>query len=294
VTGLIPIFSKGSISASVVQGLGIEVPNSTPREFASAVINCLAYPDRTENLKALLRSDSKESIRSTLVGKLVARVLEAENGRVNRNSSHAAAIQRIDEIVARGEIFDAYLEVERLLLLDIQSPQIKSAALRIKGDCLSAQDNFEGALDAYQQSLHEDSNNYKALKGLGFIAWHSHSNEEAITFFRKAHALHSEDSQVMLGLGLVYKRVGLLEQAIFWFEKSVGLDAQATAALAALTQACNEHPKPTFAIEALRRTIDTIGERPSLLMTLGNILVKNGQVAEGRMLLARALDRNSA
>ena len=94
----------------------------------------------------------------------------------------------------------------------------------------------------------------------------------------------------MLGIGLVYKRLGLLEEALFWLEKCVSVEDAPQAAMIALGQACMETSKPSEGIEVLERTLEVLGETAPLLMSLGQLHLKVGNAEVGNKILRRALE----
>ena len=144
-------------------------------------------------------------------------------------------------------------------------------------------------MTAYSEGLRLDERNFACLRGLGFIAWQSHSNEEALMFFRKAMAIHDNDPETMLGIGLVYRRLGLTEEALFWLERCVVQHDAPPSAVVALAQACAQMSRPQTGIKALLRILDAIGDNHTLMMTLGQLYLNEGMTEEGNELLKRAL-----
>jgi glycosyltransferase involved in cell wall biosynthesis/Tfp pilus assembly protein PilF len=292
--GVIPIVVKGTIAAGIARGAAIELPHSSPLLFALALRSVLDEPEKSVKLRTLCSlgefvDSSAVSITGIIQLKMATANLQAQN-----RESLTESLVRINTMMTSGDVTDANLEIERLLLLGKGNAKERSEALRTRGDIRFYLNRYEESMDSYYESLQHDPSNSKSFKGLGFVAWQSHSNEEAIMFFRKSLALFSDDPQVMLGLGLVHKRVGLLEQSLFWLEKAITLDVTEKTAIAALTQVCGEYPRPALAIESLKRTIETVGEKRPLLMSLGNLYMKTGKTAEGRILLAKALSQDVA
>jgi len=143
-------------------------------------------------------------------------------------------------------------------------------------------------MDAFAESAQCDPLNASAYRGLGQVAFHGHSHEEALTFFKKALSIRSDDFSSTFGMGMIYRRLGLSEEALFWLEKCIAIDASHQPAMTAFIQVARDYRHPRVAIALLERVIETIGERPALLTALGQIYVDQGLVERGRELLTRA------
>ena len=162
------------------------------------------------------------------------------------------------------------------------------------GDALQAMRRYEEATEAYSKSLGYDDREARALRGLGYLSWQSHSNEEALTFFKKSLSIDHHDNQTMLGIGLVFKRVGLIDEAMFWLEKSLRHSSPSTAAILAFAQTCLECSSADSAIKRLEATIELLGDKPALEITLGQLYVKVGRTEQGNQLLQKAMAPRSA
>jgi glycosyltransferase involved in cell wall biosynthesis len=287
--GVVPIVMKGTQAAGIARGSAIEIPYSSPRLFAAALRALIDEQMNSNRLRLLCSLDGPSQPDTTTIIELVNEKLGTANSPGLKRESIKECLRRIDEMRVAGEVTDANIEIERLLLVSRGGGWERSEVLRARGDIRFFLSRYEDSMDSYYESIQHDPANSKSYRGLGFIAWQSHSNEEAIMFFRKSLALSANDPQVMLGLGLVHKRVGLLEQSMFWLEKAITFDTNEKTAIVALTQVCGEYPRPALAIESLKRTIETVGECRPLLMSLGNLYMKTGKIAEGRVMLAKAL-----
>ncbi len=107
-------------------------------------------------------------------------------------------------------------------------------------------------------------------------------------YFRKSLAINDSDPQTMLGIGLVFRRLGLHEEAIVWLEKRVVQFALPSAIVALAT--CSQLARPSVAIVVLARVIEGIGENHTLMMTLGQPYLNSGRTAEGHAILQKALE----
>lgn len=161
-------------------------------------------------------------------------------------------------------------------------------ALRIKADVHYALGDIKSAALGYDEVLAYNSDNAKALRGLGFVSWMQHMNTEAVSYFKKSLSSDAFDTASMLGLGLVYSRVGMYENALFWIEKSILSGEETVASVSSLVRICGITPDVRKAIESLERVIAFVGSEPSLLISLGNLYLKTGKLKEGRDLIKKA------
>ena len=112
-----------------------------------------------------------------------------------------------------------------------------------------------------------------------------------MTFFRKALALEPKDASALFGVGMVYRRMGMNEDAIFWLGRALAASPQETAgrARSAIAQACAECTDTKVGIQALERAIDLVGEDRDLMCALGQLHIKNGEWQKGYRILDRYL-----
>ena len=175
------------------------------------------------------------------------------------------------------------LDVERLSLLD------RSKLLTIKAQALMTSKDFDQAQSCFELAIKSHNKNAKAFCGLGYLAWHSYNHEDAIGAFKKGIALSPNDHQCILGIALVYKRLGMLEDAIYWSEKSIVMGAPGKVPFKALVQACCESNESEYAIASLERVLDLVGDDPILMRGLGQLYLKTGHVKIGHQILDKYL-----
>lgn len=292
--GVVPVVVKDSVAAAVAQGAGIEVASSSPLAFALALGVAMATASETlgsmDSSYYLHENDQFRSALSALICKKMLSVTRGES----QSSRWMADFCAVESLIKDGHLDDANIAIERMLLTDVGGGEARSETLRLCGDIKLQLGQYPDAMEAYHQSLQQHPANSGSFRGLGNLAMLGHSNEEAVVFFRKSLALDARDGKVMLGLGLIYKRVGLLDHALFWLEKALHAEVEPRTALAALTQVCSEFPRPQIAIKCLREVIETMGEHKALLVCLGKLYLKIGMVAEGQELLGMALAKDAA
>ncbi len=291
--GAVPLVGAGSVAQDLAGAAGIMYADDTFTALAAALSPLLSLPGRLERAKdnALLHVLA-ENAPSAVAGEFLAEVRQilAQTPVVQGSRFDLRAlVAEVALDLKHGRERDAMVRIEEALLLTIPSPTDRAEVLRLKGEAHYGLGQTEEAMNAYSEGLRLDERNFACLRGLGFIAWQSHSNEESLMFFRKALALQDSDSETMLGIGLVYRRLGLTEEALFWLERCVMQHDAPPSAIVALAQACAQMSRPKAGIQALVRVLDAVGDNHTLMMTLGQLYLNEGMTEEGNELLKKAL-----
>lgn len=291
--GVAPVVSAGSIAAELAGEAASAFGDDSHLGLAAAMTPLVIDP---EHLKAMKRravrkvqlDHSIESVRA-LVTEEVQTLLNGRMHRFDLPQNIPALRDAIDEALKRGEHRQVIERCEEALLLNIPSATDRAALFCRKGEAFYALGDIENAGNAFTESLKLSDRDFRTLKGLGYVAWVGHANEEALLFFKKAHSLRDDELEVMLGLGLVYRRLGLLEEAIFWLEKCLASDQHPPTAVSALAQACAQTPRVEHGIAVLERALESAPEHKILMMTLGQMYLNHGRASEGHALLKKAL-----
>jgi len=139
--------------------------------------------------------------------------------------------------------------------------------------------------------LQANESNHRSYSGLGFIAYQTHSHDEAITFFKRALANAQDDAPALMGIGLIHRRLGMPDEALHWLEHAVQADGANKKAMSALLQTCTECLRVERAIATVERLVELRGEESPLLMTLGQLHLRagNSQLADELMKKANSL-----
>ncbi|MBC7660355.1 MAG: glycosyltransferase [Chitinophagaceae bacterium] len=169
----------------------------------------------------------------------------------------------------------------------------KGRLLVLKGQTLLQASQFDEALAVFELCTAEEHVQREAYLGLARIALFTHSNEEALSFYRKALALKPNDAEAMGGIGNVYRKIGMADEAVYWLGKSISVDVENSRYLIALTQACNESEDHDRAIALLEQLKILLGNKPSLVMCLGQLYFKVGNNEKGKELVDLALEITS-
>lgn len=161
--------------------------------------------------------------------------------------------------------------------------------LCMQGKSFLARGNLEVAQKSFERALESDSESWMAFLGLAKIASLSHSDEEALMFYRKALANKVNLVEAYIGIGFIHRRKQMHEEAIFWLSQANLFDPTNKRVLLQLTQSCLEAEDSKAATKALLQLRGSLGDEPSLIMALGQLYLKQGNHEQGQALVSQAL-----
>ena len=81
----------------------------------------------------------------------------------------------------------------------------------------------------------------------------------------------------------------MLEDASYWLNKCLNLDADNGRALLAVTHLGLEFNDVNRGIEIMESAREIVGEVPSLILALGKLYIKGGRGEHGRQLMSQAI-----
>ena len=289
--GVVPIAGTGTVTGELVGDVGETLPDDSYQYFVDCIEKLLTTPGslasaRDRVLASTANGNAVMGGAVEFIEELLAAQPErpADGGSILANDLDAAT-----DLYDNGGSAEALVKVEELLLHPEFMGKGKSNALHLKGKILMQSGNLEDAMDAFTECVDVDRKNYKGYRGLGYLAFKGHSHEEAITFFKKALAEKEDDQDSLLGVGLVHRRLGLNEESLFWLEKCVNLEGSDTKAMSVLLQACMECLDPSYPIETLERLREARGDQKGLILTLGQLYIREGKTELGNELVKQAL-----
>ncbi len=296
--GVVPIVANATIAASVLEDAGKVIYWESPHELAQTwqlfLSNPLYYLAVKNKTLDVMKQRYEGDEASTRLQHELFKLLETKRALKPGKSFIMDLVAQIEALIKGSELGVALVKIEDALLSYSPSAKEKGKLLRLKADIAYYGGEYEKAMNLYHESLTCYEKCHESFRGLGFIAMQNHSNDEAVTFFKKALAIRDDDPQTMLGFGLVYFRLKLFEEAIFWLEKAIVSNETSSASVAALVSACKECNSVPAAIEILERVVETVGEVPSLILTLGQLYIRNGKTEIGTNLLQKALGTQKA
>lgn len=291
--GVVPIVAAGTVAAELAAGVGEVLTDDTFQSLAMAISKFAKNPpflaeEAGRCVQRVRDSFSRAGVMENLELAIDTLLVRSENAIAGRSDFDAGSGE-IEGFLARGQNADALVKIEGMLLQSDGSNRQRSDLLLSKGDALYGMGRLDEGMEAYTECLRMDDSNYRAYSGLGYIAFKGHSHEDAMTFFKKALAKNDRDEKSLLGVGLIHRRLGLHEESLFWLEKCVSLNKENGKAMTALIQACLQCSSPATPIATLQRVMEGGTEHVALMLTLGQLYLRAGQIEEGNELVKKAL-----
>ena len=288
--GVVPIVPSGSVAAELAGESGIVQTAEGRGGLLGALRTALKAPSELDDAKLCARNFAvrQYGLESTGAAAMEREVMAAleqfpTTRATGRDLTHQAGLDLI-----RGQRADALVKAEEALLIGDLDATTRAEALGIRGDAGYSGGDVTSALLSYEAGFKLDERNLRCLRGLGYVAWQGHANDEALSYFKKALAIREDDPETAVGIGLIYRRLGLIDDAIYWLERAA-TEHQHRGALSALSHAVAQLDSPEHAITILERVLEATGDSHVLLVTLGQFYLREGRTSEGEALMSRAM-----
>jgi tetratricopeptide (TPR) repeat protein len=300
--GVVPLFESGCQGLELVSSIKnfltrFSFFSNSPESLAALLMIYLKNPESLINQKKEIYEHSKTFLMDQAYLESMNHDLkELINDRANLQEQHGASaiLKTMETLFLESQFVDLMCLVEETLLRQTElSQKHLLSILGFKGDTLTHLGDLEKAEDTYRYGLSIDPEDLRCLRGLGHLNWQCHAHDQALTFFKKAVHKSPEDGLSCFGIGMVYSRLGLGEDAVYWLERSLQAHPPAPGALMAIAQTCAGLQQPHVAISLLSRTIENIGDHSILLLTLGQLYLADGKESLGNELIAKAMSRRA-
>lgn len=271
------VVSAGSVADDWLSGITTQrVEDFSAMDLAFALSGVLKQPldsgfmVRTQMSKAAIELLSPDRVAANFMTD-IERLCEHDE-RLHRRDGLISFIKRHQFPISYRDASDVLIKCEELREFAATCDNADhSELLRIRGDALVAMSRGDEALLAFEQSLKFNQGNFHALRGLGYLAWHGHSNEDALSFFRRGLAAMPADYQCLVGIGLVYRRLKMFTESVYWLQKAVAVGGPESPSLSLLVQACLENPDAPESLQTLSALRDSIGDHPNLMTAIGKL-----------------------
>ena len=214
--------------------------------------------------------------------------LLAGDGTVDVRGKIQKFVEAIASPLALSQAREALVQVEEALLVPNLSREILAELWRIKGDAQVALSKAEEAMSAFEKAVQINAQCFRAHRGLGYLAWQGHSHDDAVGFFKRALSISPNDYHATLGVGLVYRRLRMLNESVFWLDKAVELGGPESSAIGLLVQACLESSESPTSLETLEHLRASFGDLPLILRGLSQVYLAQGRGDEAGPLLDQA------
>lgn len=287
--GLIPIVPLSTIASDLIGSCGKIILWDSSHNLTDAIVSALS----DEKQKLEIRNQISNLFSHYYNGKMSASIIkqdieglyQAYAQEQNTAPDYVTMLADIEQLVKDGDVNSALIQIEDSFLKYELLPKEKAEFLRLKGDISYSQGHLENATQLYNESITMNNKCVGSYRGLGYVSWQNYMNEEAMLHFKKALALKEDDGQTMLGFGLVFYRLQLFEEAIFWLEKAVVSNKSSKTAMTTLANACRECGQPSRAIKVLEQVIEIVGDAQPLILALGQLYMDSGKTEEGTSML---------
>lgn len=286
--GAITATYSGAIASELVCEVGIAFEDKI-YEIAAMICDSIEMPEQRE-LKRLSRSKKLiESRNIEISAQQLHQVFkELESHRMgDLNDGIEGKVQKIANLMQGSHFAEASdLADELLSACDSFGSGILAKIWVLKGKALFGDRDLLGAMNAFENSLKCDRREIAAIVGLGQVSQASLAFEEALEFYKKALALDANNREAVLGVGLLYRAIGDFEEGVYWLKRSLmDYDIWENAALVAFVQVVAQVRDLGKAICHLEEVREHIGDRPTLMMALGRIYIKQGFQEDGQRIL---------
>jgi len=161
--------------------------------------------------------------------------------------------------------------------------------LKELGDCYTAADDFERAMDCYRQAVSLAPGEPGPYVGLGVIALQSDQLDDAVKAFQAAIRLQPDCSEAHGGMAMVYQRRKDYPQAFEMYLKCLEANPDNLVALLGLFQTSCQMGTFARVIHYLEVFLDMHPDDASVLFCLATLYARDGRLYEARDALVKVL-----
>lgn len=270
------IVPSGTIADDWLSGLVVSrLDDFSALDVALTLGKCIESVDHDVERRKAVGSLAAQSLSPTISAKTISDKLDS----LCQHDELSNRRQVLKTFIEGHQLSMTYKDASDVLVMCEEVAEFSSTCevgqhsevLRIRGDALATLSRGEEAVSSFEASLKANSENFHALRGLGYLAWQGHSHEDALRFFQRGLAVNPNDYQCLVGIGLVYRRLKMFLESVFWLQKAIGIGGLESPSLNLMVQACLENPSEPEALEVLVQIRDTFGEHPNLTTAIEKI-----------------------
>jgi glycosyltransferase involved in cell wall biosynthesis/Tfp pilus assembly protein PilF len=286
---VVPMVVAGSVAAEISGDAGFVCTDGSPESIAAVLQNILLDPALLERKRLQTQRRCHESfdlsIQSQRFKESLKQVLSSHKGNGDQIYN---LLDKAKAQLQAGKDRDALISLEECKIIGLKTSGDRVKWNQLRGDVYYGLGEMDEATSAYSEGMRIDDKSLECLRGLGFVSWKGHSNEEAMIFFRRALALKHDDRRSQYGIGMIFRRLGLLEDSLFWLEQSMIGPERPESAVVVYSQTCIQMNRPEKAAKRIEQTLDKVGDHPTLLMTLSQLYMNMGRSQEAQDIMLRA------
>lgn len=263
------VLPSGSISDDVLSGhLVRKIDDFTPIHLSEALVKKINDGRESADQRAERARVATQTLALSEATTMVLAVIEEVGGRNERRLRRQGLLSFVKQYqmpISFKDANEVLVRCEEMRDFSAENEaRLYSEILRIRGDALMALTRNEEAAKAFEDALKQNLKNHHALRGLGYLAWQGHSHEDAMRFFKRALAVDPNDYQSLVGIGLVYRRLQMFNESVYWLHKAVSVGGLESTSLSLIVQACLENAENEQSIGVLKYIRENIGDHPNL------------------------------
>jgi hypothetical protein len=263
------VLPSGSISDDVLSGhLVRKIDDFTPIHLSEALVKKINAGRESADQRVERARVATQTLPLSEATTMVLGVIEEVGGRPERRMRRQGLLSFVKQYqmpISFKDANEVLVRCEEMRDFSAENEaRLYSEILRIRGDALMALTRNEEAAKAFEDALKQNLKNHHALRGLGYLAWQGHSHEDAMRFFKRALAVDPNDYQSLVGIGLVYRRLQMFNESVYWLHKAVSVGGLESTSLSLIVQACLENAENEQSIGVLKYIRENIGDHPNL------------------------------
>jgi hypothetical protein len=263
------VLPSGSISDDVLSGHQVrKIDDFTPIHLSEALVKKINDGRESADQRAERARVATQTLALSEATAIVLGVIEEVGGRNERRLRRQGLLSFVKQYqipISFKDANEVLVRCEEMRDFSAENEaRLYSEILRIRGDALMALTRNEEAAKAFEDALKQNLKNHHALRGLGYLAWQGHSHEDAMRFFKRALAVDPNDYQSLVGIGLVYRRLQMFNESVYWLHKAVSVGGLESTSLSLIVQACLENAENEQSIGVLKYIRENIGDHPNL------------------------------
>lgn len=286
---VVPIVVSGTVGAELAGDSGFVCNDGSPESIAAVIQSVLMDPISFEKKRLQVQKRCAKNFDLSIQSDKIVQSIDAIfSSHVGRSDALPKLLEQARAFIRSGKERDAMVALEEGSILGLTTVSEKVEWHLLRGEAYYGLGDMDAATIEFSDCLRLDDKNIDCLRGLGFVSWKGHSNEEAMVFFRKVLALRQDDRRSQYGIGLIFRRLGLLEDSLFWLEQSMIGPERPDSAIVAYSQTCIQMNRPEKAAKRVEQVLETIGDHPTLMMTLGQLYMTLGRIPEAQEMMNKA------
>jgi hypothetical protein len=292
-SGVMCVIPSGSVFDEVAGEFNVErIPEFSVVDIEQTLTSVLASGSTNAADSRAVRGQAIEKSpclieTAALMSQLFSTIVVSSSGMTLKDQAEKF-VETFSKIAEKDRFPESLVKIEEFLLEKNLSNTTTAELWRIKGDLFAASRRTEEAVASYETAVQVNGKAFRAYCGLGYLAWSNHSHEEALTFFKRALGIEHNDYLSLLGIGLIYRRLRMLDDSLFWLGRALDIGGAESTALSLIVQACLESSEAKASLETLENLRESYGDLISIIRGLSQVYLAQGMPDKAAPLMERA------